>query len=346
MKSHCRVCCAFAVAFLFFVVHPATAALIVYEPFDYSPGPFLVGGVVGQNNNANSPIGHLAPNFNNWYGNGIGNGLDPSGYQTSHDGQVTSADLSVPGLYKPSSTKSLSMGGQGYTMRLSLNQSTSATPNQTAVNLTDTSTPAYSGYYSFAFQVTDLSGLAAPGGILAGFNVLIGGGTGNPGTVGTGLALRPKDGGNPGEFELGVGKSQASHYLEATWDTGTYSVGQTIFVVGKYETVSGAGNDINKLWINPASSTFGGLEPSGAILGIPTSGNDLANNASTNSHTLQSFMFRQSGNTDNGQIPANIIFDELRVGQTWADVTPVPEPASLLLVVVAAVTLIGLRRRA
>jgi hypothetical protein len=323
---------------------PASAATILYEPFDYPTGPFLQNTTIGATNNAGSPEGYLAPNFNNWYGNGINNTQSPSGYQTSHDGQVTSADLTVPGLYKPNTTNSLSLGGQGYTMRLSLNSSTLATPNQTAVNLTDTANPPFTGYYSFAFQVTSLGTLDAAGGILAGFNTLVGGGTGNPATVGAGLAIRPKAGGNPGEFELGVGKSQASHYLAAVWDTGTYMTGDTIFVVGKYETVAGAGNDDIRIWINPSSSTFQGAEPGGAIIGNTATGNDLANNSATNFHTLQSFMLRQSGNTDNLQIP-NVIYDELRIGTTWASVTEIPEPSSLALILTLGAVLYGVRRR-
>lgn len=39
------------------------------------------------------------------------------------------------------------------------------------------------------------------------------------------------------------------------------------------------------------------------------------------------------------------IFDELRIGSTYADVTPVPEPTSLLLLSTAGAVLAGSRRR-
>jgi hypothetical protein len=342
----------------------SNATIILYEPFDYPEDRFLLPTAPGAGpNSGTSPIGHLAPNNNNWYGVGIG---AAAGYQVANDGQVTAADLTVPGLSKPNATRSLTLGTTGHSMRLSLNTSIGP-PNQTAVNATDTPDPlagtdvtlqstdtAGTGYYSMAIRVDDITGLNAAGGILAGFNNLINGQTGNPSTVGAGLAIRPKAGGGPGEFQLGVVDQAASGFSSATYDlVNTYTTGQTIFVVGKYQTVGLQGNppvaendDVAMLWINPAPSTFGigNFEPAGGLFNNSTN-NDIPTNASTNNHTLQSFLLRQTGTNANNQVPVSITYDELRVGTNWADVTPVaiPEPASLLLAVLAIGSLFNRR---
>ena len=338
---------------LLLFAQPATGALILYEPFDYAESNFLSATTVGTTNSTTSPIGYLAPNNNNWYGTGI---AAATGYQVANDGQVTSTDLTVAGLAKPSSTRSLTLGATGHTMRLSLNTSV-GTPNQTGPNATDTADPlagtdgtlqstdtAGTGYYSLAFRVTDTTSLNATGGTLLGFNNVINAQVGNPTTCGACLAIRPKAGGNPGEFELGIVDQATSGFTSATWDTNTYTTNSTIFVVGKYQTVGVPGNpapaetdDIAMLWINPSPATFGigNFEPAGGIFNNSTN-SDIPTNATTNNHTLQSFILRQTGTATNNQVPAGVIYDELRVGTNWADVTPiVPEPSSLMLMLAA-----------
>jgi hypothetical protein len=102
------------------------------------------------------------------------------------------------------------------------------------------------------------------------------------------------------------------------------------------------------LWINPSPATFGigNFEPAGGIFNNSTNP-DIPTNASTNNHTLQSFILRQTGTNANNQVPAGIIYDELRVGTNWADVTPtfVPEPSSLMLMLTVAGLVCNLRRR-
>ncbi|MCX7916407.1 MAG: hypothetical protein N3A53_08930, partial [Verrucomicrobiae bacterium] len=84
-------------------------------------------------------------------------------------------------------------------------------------------------------------------------------------------------------------------------------IGTTHFVVLKYEWVSGTGNDVVALYLDP---TPGGSEPTPAI--SITSGADQT--------TLQSVFIaqRSSANPASG----TIWIDEIRVGTTWADVTP------------------------
>jgi hypothetical protein len=337
--------------------------MILYEPFDYPQDRFLLATAPGAGpNSTTSPIGHLAPNNNNWYGTGI---AAATNYQVANDGQVTATDLAVPGLYKPGSTRSLTLGTTGHTMRLSLNTSVGPS-NQTAVNALDSPDPlagtdgtlqstdtAGTGYYSIALRVNDITGLNVAGGTLLGFNNTINAQTGNPTTCGACLSIRPKAGGNPGEFELGIVDQATSGFTSATWDAGTYMTGSTIFVVGKYQTVGVPGNpvpaendDVAMLWINPNPATFGPgmFEPAGAVFNNSTN-NDIPTNAATNFHTLQSFILRQTGATANNQVPVEVIYDELRVGSNWADVTPIPEPVTLVMMVMLGVMSCGLRRR-
>jgi hypothetical protein len=292
-------------------------------------------------------------------------GINAGGYQYANDAQVIASDLTVPGLFKPGSSQALSLGGTGHSFRISLNNSPGL-PDQTGTtNATDSPDPnagtdgtlqasdtAGTGYYSLAIRVTDIATLNATGGTLLGFNNFVNGQTGNPATVGAGLTIRPKAGGNPGEFELGVVKQGASNFANAAWDTtNVYTTNSTIFVVGKYQTVGVPGNptppetdDIASLWINPSPATFGGFDPAGALTNTGLlSGNDIPTNASTFSHTLQSFLLRQ---TANNQTPAGIIYDELRVGTSYADVTPpIPEPGTLGLTAIVIGMACCIRRR-
>jgi hypothetical protein len=347
------------------LVTQASAALILYEPFDYPQDRFLVNTPPGTATSATSPAGYLAPNNNTWYGTGV-----TGAHNAANDGQVTNVDLNVggvPRLYHPNVTRSLDLGGTGHTMRLSLNTSIGP-PNQTAINALDNPDPLAgtdatlqasdtggTGYYSIALRVNDITGLNAAGGTLLGFNNTINAQTGNPTTCGACLSIRPKAGGGPGEFELGVVDQATSGFTSATWSPNTYTTGQTIFVVGKYQTVGPlfpggtappTNDDLAMLWINPHPSTFGTgkFEPAGSVFNNSLN-NDIPTNAATNNHTLQSFLLRQTGSAANNQVPVSVTYDELRVGSNWADVTPIPEPATIAIVALIAIMLSGVRRR-
>lgn len=81
----------------------------------------------------------------------------------------------------------------------------------------------------------------------------------------------------------------------------------TYLVVAKYEWVNGPSNDVVTLWVNPA--TLGGRE-------------DKGNKISTNSGA--------DGTNSAGRLTLcrgpNVNIDEIRIGQTWSDVTPTIEP--------------------
>ena len=81
--------------------------------------------------------------------------------------------------------------------------------------------------------------------------------------------------------------------------------GTTYLVVVKYDRA--AAPTVATLWVNPSSASFGGTEPVGSV----------SNNSGTGAFTAFASVFlRNTASTPKVEI------DELRIGQTWADVTP------------------------
>ncbi|MFM2294112.1 MAG: hypothetical protein RLZZ350_525, partial [Verrucomicrobiota bacterium] len=96
-----------------------------------------------------------------------------------------------------------------------------------------------------------------------------------------------------------------------TYGGAALTAGNDYLVVGSLEIVSGSANDIYRLWVSPAASTFGATEPAADAQTL--SGGDTT-------FTSARFYFqRDAGN-------AGLDADELRVGVSWAEVTPVGGP--------------------
>lgn len=171
--------------------------------------------------------------------------------------------------------------------------------------------PATSGviYYSALVKVVDSVGLAANTNASGDFFLHLGTASGT--SVGSFFArLNIRRGTASGTVQLGVANRGATTTTNPTFSTANLAIGQTHFIVVKYDFASG----VASLWINPTTN-FGGSEPSGAI----------TNNAGTATITqAASIAIRQGTNT------GNIEIDEIRVGQTWASVTPAPPPATRL----------------
>jgi hypothetical protein len=89
--------------------------------------------------------------------------------------------------------------------------------------------------------------------------------------------------------------------------------------------------DVVSVFLDPVA---GAPEPGSADAQISVAASDLF---ITHHGAFTNFTFSGSGHT-----PGTI--DEIRWGDSFADVTPVPEPAAPLLLGIAVATLLGLRR--
>jgi hypothetical protein len=105
-------------------------------------------------------------------------------------------------------------------------------------------------------------------------------------------------------FRLGIANF-GNVFTEVTTD---FSFGTTYLVVVKY-AYTNPGTDVAYIWINPTS--LGGVEPAGSFSNSSSTGNVSAFASNTSSICI-----RNSSNTPKAHI------DEIRVGTTWADVTP------------------------
>ena len=191
-------------------------------------------------------------------------------------------------------------------------------------------------FFSFALQVTSLTGFTTTAS--ASFMSLQA--TGNSTTNKAGIFMAPViEGGVTTGYTLNINKLNNA-IPGGSPSNVTLQAGTTYFIVGSYQIVSGGANDAVSLWVAPASSSFGGAAPTASV--SVTSGTDLATTTGLNNIIIQQ--------TTGSALLPSLLIDELRVGTTWADVTPVfssvPEPASAAaLFGVFAFGCVGLRRR-
>lgn len=178
---------------------------------------------------------------------------------------------------------------------------------KTFTTQTYTTSDTASLYYSFLMRVDNLGLLDATGGYFAG----LGGPTGA--SLAATVAIRAADDG----FQLGIGKRDSTGMGDYSFSDTVFSLGSTVLVVGSYNFIAGPiNNDTASLWLNPVEGSFGQATTPTATLTTAVSGinNDLL--------SFSSFVLKPQGNATSTQIPASLIFDEVRVGNTWADVTP------------------------
>lgn len=182
-------------------------------------------------------------------------------------------------------------------------------------------------YYSFLLRVDSLGTLDSTGGFFGGLAT-----AGTSGGAMIGLRL------SGAGYQIGVAKRDST---TLAFDSTVYSVGATVLVVGSYNLVSGTvQNDTASLWINPGS--LGAGSAPAALVTASTTGinNDV--------QAFSSFLWKPQGNASSTQIPGSLIVDEIRVGNTWAEVTPVPEPTTwgmLLIGMVGAGSIVWMRKR-
>ena len=174
-------------------------------------------------------------------------------------------------------------------------------------------------FYSVALNLT-----AAP----TGASYTLGLATGNTNYAAV-IFVRASGGG----YELGIANRSNG---TPTYHSTVYSLNSTVFLVASYEFVTGTGNDVSSLWINPAPATFGETA-------IPTA--TVTHTGGTDMTAISQFLVRGAAGSPVG------LLDELRVGTTWASVTPpeptvIPEPSAYAAVLgLGALVGLVLRRR-
>src|SRR5687767_5394568 len=103
-------------------------------------------------------------------------------------------------------------------------------------------------YYSFILNLASLGSLNATGGY---FTTLMQTGS----TTAFGASIWTRLSATAGKFNVGISTRSNS---TVSWVATDLDPGTTYFIVGDYEIITGTGNDISKLWLNPA---LGGAEP-------------------------------------------------------------------------------------
>ena len=217
---------------------------------------------------------------------GQGSWSSPAGQNTTF--KTDAGNLDVPGL-APSS------GNRIFWPK---------TPAASARITNGVTTSSGTIYFSFAYRVDDLSTLV-PGG--AGTTIAAFVSDFSTATYATKIDVR-KDA-NGADFNLSLWKGTGENV--GGWAPNVLSLSNVVFVVGRYVYGDGAADDTEACWINPDPSTFGATNPpppSVGDIGIGTA--DFG--------SIVGFALRTSGG------PAISYADEIRVGQTWADVTPIP----------------------
>ncbi len=132
-----------------------------------------------------------------------------------------------------------------------------------------------------------------------------------------------------GSINWGMRVTTATSTFLTNVSTVTAVTNQTVFAVLKLRYSSAANDDAVDLWVNPSDLS----SEAGSTNFVTISGFDFLHNSAKNI-SLASF-------TGTGRAS----WDEMRVGTTWADVTPVPEPSTLAMLGLAGLAAIGYRIR-
>ena len=119
-----------------------------------------------------------------------------------------------------------------------------------------------------------------------------------------------------GKYLIGISNRSSGSLV--TYTTVDMNLNESYFIVFSYEIIAGLANDVTRMWIN--TTQFGGTAPISTL--TATGGTDLGVAG------IGRILLRQPGTT----LPAPFVeFDEIRVGTTWADVTPCASPSSYYL---------------
>jgi hypothetical protein len=214
---------------------------------------------------------------------------------------IQSGNLDVAGLAFPAGNSVQFGGGGGMAARCQITNGSGITSG--------------SLYYSLLLKITNIAGLSSSGVFWAGFNNSSGNQTTTPSVVATRIYTRAAGGG----FNLGLSKASSTS-TDWQWDATVHHTNEIIFIVGQYAFNPAATNgDVANLWINPSPASFGlAVQPAATL--SASSGPNIS------SSIIASFVLMNRDPTE----PAGAVVDELRIGASWASVTPPAGPAPVL----------------
>jgi len=296
------------VVFVFFGSVCRLSAALFYDSFNYDPPG-------AQLSTAATPT---------WTFRSAAGAVDP---------KVISGSLSYPGLQTTSGDNSVVYDGTG-AAGVASHQLDQVYNIGNVVSL----------YYSILFRVTTIStadwGGSAnylTGSFMMGFSqdatpLLANGGVASPLLIRTGDPNNATGTANDFQsFQLGTGVTAVSPGARVFDGTHNYTPGTTLFLVLSYTFGPNASDDVARLWVNPIPGT---AEAANTPVVTATGVTDVTNNQ------IQAFFLR-----NNSVSPASTVVDDLRVGATWAEVTPIPEPGSLSVFALGAAALLQRRLR-
>ena len=341
-----RLLVTIACASLVLITTSSQASLLLYEPFDYTPGQRLGGS-------GTNTVGKVAPNGQTWITRSYT--TNTLGYAETNDILITSGNLSYPGL-APSKGSSVRYGSGASTAPTSLYTYAIALPSAVSEGSLyysmivhfHSSIPTGGGrtcYAAFSVETANPETDAAKGAVTASgvSNIQLPAGAWLR-TSGTtdgqfGAGKQNGDGlgtsaGWPAWQAAGALPNQQGTTAGQSW---TIITNNTYFIVIKYtfNPFSTGNSSPVAMWINPIPSTLG-YDEGEALAGVSGGSYYSATNAYTTATIdapyIQSFMLigvAQQWASFTKTIDVSL--DELRIGTTWADVTPLPAPQIISL---------------
>jgi PEP-CTERM motif len=292
-----------------------------YEPFSDSTSGGGTSYSVGQPLAPNSPTLSQSTLATETTGGSVGVGTpswwaytNSTTHNTAYSPTIVSGDLTYAGLASSGGGQSAQFYGTG---------------NSALMNLTtDAGALGYTSgtiFYSFTLNLSDINSLPTDqsgADIIAGLTKVESykANATTPTSVGAQLWIR-SDGGTGYQLGIEAGANANNIVADPTYDTATsFITGDTLFIVDEYDFTTKTAS----LYIDP---TPGGTQPT-ADASDTQSGTGIARAAS-----FTIFGDNPAVGSADDQISGDL--DDLRVGLTWASVTPVPEPSTLALGVLA-----------
>jgi hypothetical protein len=288
-----------------FFATDAGASLLFYDGFDYSPGAFLAP-VTDTTASPNPGLLNIASG-RNWRYAGSGSPTLNNAPAIAGTGLNYSDVAGYSGLQP----------AVGNSVLFDMSQIGSA-----RIQVTPTAISIGTVYWSGLLQVGSIANLNAVNGMILGGLVTSGDAGTLPSTIGGVLRIR-QDSLDTAVYHVGIGMNSGTAAGNVQFANSiNFSAGQTVFVVGAYEFVPGANNDIARMWINPSPTDFTLASPP-----VPTLTAAPGGTVADSSANVLAFNLR---NVNTVGTPTGVKFDELRFGTEWSDVMPaaVPEPAA------------------